>query len=210
MATLTGGQSGRVRIALAAERLIAERGIDVPFRDIAAGAGQRNNSAVHYHFGSREGLVHAVLELRTAPQDQRRLELLAEHEESGCEDTVETLVEIMVRPTCEVPYAAGATHYARFLEQVRNHPALAAAELTTRTWPVSEIVVTRLARLLDHLPRPVRRRRLESMMTVYFTLLADHERRWDGNGSPAPSAEEVDDIVAMVSGLLRAAVRERA
>uniref|UniRef100_UPI0035C6F61D TetR family transcriptional regulator n=5 Tax=Nocardia seriolae TaxID=37332 RepID=UPI0035C6F61D len=47
----------RERIILAAEQLIAERGPAVPLRDIAAAAGQRNNSAIQYHFGSRDGLV---------------------------------------------------------------------------------------------------------------------------------------------------------
>ena len=41
--------------------MIAEHGIEVPLRDVAAAAGQRNNSAVQYHFGSREGLVAAVV-----------------------------------------------------------------------------------------------------------------------------------------------------
>ena len=50
-------QDGRERIIVAAERLIAERGIDVPLRDIAVAADQRNNSAVQYHFGSRDGDV---------------------------------------------------------------------------------------------------------------------------------------------------------
>ncbi|MGH9136571.1 MAG: TetR/AcrR family transcriptional regulator, partial [Acidimicrobiales bacterium] len=34
------------QLHLAAERLIAERGVDVPLRDITAAAGQRNNSAI--------------------------------------------------------------------------------------------------------------------------------------------------------------------
>ena len=45
----------------AAERLFSERGIEaVSLREVGAVAGQRNNSAAQYHFGTREGLVDAV------------------------------------------------------------------------------------------------------------------------------------------------------
>jgi AcrR family transcriptional regulator len=198
--------SGRDRILLAAEQLIAERGVDVPFREIAAGAGQRNNSAVHYHFGSREGLIEAVLELRTAPQEERRLQLLAELEDQGRADDLPALVDTLVRPLCETPYAAGATHFARFVEQIRNHIALADTVFDVRRWPTSRIIAGRIAQALDHLPPDVRRRRLQSLMAVEFSLLAEHERRWDGTGSAAPAPEVVDDLVAMLVGLLQAPV----
>lgn len=198
--------SGRDRILLAAEQLIAERGVDVPFREIAAGAGQRNNSAVHYHFGSREGLIEAVLELRTAPQEARRLQLLAELEEQGRADDLTALVETLVRPLCETPYEAGATHFARFVEQIRNHTALADTVFDAGRWPTSRIVAGRISQALGHLPPAVRRRRLESLMAVEFSLLAEHERRWDGTGSAAPDPDAVDDLVAMLVGLLQAPV----
>lgn len=203
-----GESKGRERILVAAERLIAERGVDVPFRDIAAGAGQRNNSAVHYHFGSREGLVDAILDHRTAPQEARRAELLAERERDGRPDDVRGLVEMLALPACELPYAAGATHYARFLEQVRNHQGLAQLELTPARWPTAQIAVSRLARQLTHLPPAVQATRLMSLMTVHFSLLADHERRWNGEGSPAPSAEEADELMTILVAVLMAPVRE--
>ena len=114
----------RDRLILAAERLIAEQGVDVALRDVALAAGQRNNSAVHYHFGSRDGLLRAVLDRRNAAMEEERLALLAEHEVTGGEDGVSALLDILVRPILTVPYAEGSTHYARFLERVRSHPAL--------------------------------------------------------------------------------------
>lgn len=64
-----------LRLVLAAERLFALRGIDgVSLRQIAAAAGSSNNSAVHYHFGSKDGLIDAILRYRL-PQliSERRL-----------------------------------------------------------------------------------------------------------------------------------------
>ena len=68
----------------AAERLIAERGLGaLSLREVATTAGQRNHSAVQYHFGSRAGLVEAVFDTRMTPIDARRAEMLVGLERSG-------------------------------------------------------------------------------------------------------------------------------
>ncbi len=56
------GDRTREKLIAAAERLMANHGIDgVDLREIHAAAGQRNRSAIAYHFGDREGLVVPVL-----------------------------------------------------------------------------------------------------------------------------------------------------
>jgi AcrR family transcriptional regulator len=196
-------------LLVAAERLMAERGVDVPLRDIAAAAGQRNNSAVHYHFGSREALVLAVLELRSVPQHAWILEELARLEADGQESDVYSLVDLLVRPLCVVPYAHGARHYARFLAQVYNHPALADLAFDTERWPAARIVVERIYRLLTDQPPAVRRRRLATIHPLAITFLADHERRADPAADPTPERELVDDLVASTVGMLTAKIRAR-
>ena len=52
---LTASQQTREELILAAERLFSEFGIDaVSLRQINAAAGQRNSSAAHYQFGSKD------------------------------------------------------------------------------------------------------------------------------------------------------------
>ncbi|WP_416900221.1 MAG: TetR family transcriptional regulator [Minwuia sp.] len=67
----------RLALILAAERIFSAEGItSTSLRRINQAAGQRNESAIHYYFGSREGLVAAILELRTAPINEARTRMI--------------------------------------------------------------------------------------------------------------------------------------
>lgn len=56
----------REKLLRAAGHLFARQGLDVPIREIHALAGQRNASAIQYHFGGKDDLVAALIE-RHAP-----------------------------------------------------------------------------------------------------------------------------------------------
>lgn len=203
-------QDAREQILDAAERLIAEHGADVPLRDIAMAADQRNNSAVQYHFGSRDGLISAVVERRMATLEARRMEMLAEHESTGAELDLRALVEMLAAPLLEGQRAA--THYCRFLEAVRNHPVVSnRMQLARQDRAAVRIITARLDRALGEFPAALRRRRLEALITAMFALLADHERTpragRDDAGDEHPAAE---DIIDMLVGLLTAPAAPRA
>jgi AcrR family transcriptional regulator len=196
----------RERIIVAAERLIAEHGVEVPLRDIATAAGQRNNSAVQYHFGGRDGLIDAVAEHRIADLEQHRLELLAESEAAGEAQDVRALVSALVVPMLTVPYEHGSTHYARFLDRVRTHPALAADTNLDRAGRAAvRLIITRLDRALGDLPTAVRRRRLRVLPTVLFALLADRERA-EPTAKPAADPHAAAELVDLIVGMLTAPV----
>lgn len=132
-----------LRLLLAAERLFAEEGIDaVSTRRISAAAGQRNNSALQYHFASKEMLVEAILEFRQTPINQRRLELLDRLQHRGLGHDVQALVEAMVLPFAEL--LAGPpedSYYVNLVSQLYSQqrtdvlfpPARARAESLHRT-----------------------------------------------------------------------------
>ncbi|MGI9281093.1 MAG: TetR/AcrR family transcriptional regulator [Endozoicomonas sp.] len=83
----------------AAEKLIAERGLDaVSDREIARAAGQKNNSAVQYHFGDRAGLINAILDYRMIPLNQKRHEMLDEALNQESPPTTRDLVKVLVIP----------------------------------------------------------------------------------------------------------------
>src|SRR5207248_4822438 len=111
---------GRDAIIRAAERLFGERGINaVSMREIAVAAGHRNNSAVGYHFGSREGLVEAIFRYRMGRIDERRRAILVMLDGSGRGDDLRSLVEATVFPLSEpLRHDDGTSWSARFLRQV--------------------------------------------------------------------------------------------
>lgn len=91
------GLTTKERLLEAAEELFARDGFErVSVRAITARAGA-NVAAVNYHFGSRRGLVHAVVERHVEPGVRERLERLGELERRGG-GTVEELAEAFIRP----------------------------------------------------------------------------------------------------------------
>jgi AcrR family transcriptional regulator len=92
------------RLLNAAEILFAEDGIQATtVRAIAVRAGQSNVSAVNYHFGSKEGLIHALLARNLMPLIARRLQLLTEYEATaqGLPVSVEAILYAYFAPAMD-------------------------------------------------------------------------------------------------------------
>lgn len=92
----------RARILDAAEGLIAESGFrGLSLREVTKRAGA-NLAAVNYHFGSRDGLIHAVLDRVITPINAQRLRYLDEAEAAHDGAVpIEEIVSAMVRPLIE-------------------------------------------------------------------------------------------------------------
>ena len=79
-----------------AERLFADHGFGATsLRNIISEA-EVNLAAVHYHFGSKEALIKAVLERRIIPLNLERLRLLdlAEADGADATDFLERIAEL--------------------------------------------------------------------------------------------------------------------
>lgn len=91
----------RERLLDAATRLLAEHGVDnVSINEIVRAAGQRNASAVQYHFGNRNEVLRAVLARHVPVLAVRRLELLERARQAPADD-VRSVAEALVRPVTE-------------------------------------------------------------------------------------------------------------
>ncbi|HST76527.1 MAG TPA: hypothetical protein VLJ20_14220 [Acetobacteraceae bacterium] len=109
----------RTKLILAAERLFGERGIDaVPLREVVVTAGQRNASALGYHIGGREELVLAILDLRRAAVDARRVALLEEYAASDVTMDEGAIAAGVIVPLVELMLSdPRGGNYLRFLSQ---------------------------------------------------------------------------------------------
>ncbi|MCB1614582.1 MAG: TetR/AcrR family transcriptional regulator [Pseudomonadales bacterium] len=86
-------------LMLTAEKLFSLKGVDnVSTREIAREAGQKNNSALQYHFGSKENLLNAILEFRSDEINKTRLEMLSELEAAGLTRKPRALIEVICLP----------------------------------------------------------------------------------------------------------------
>lgn len=116
---ITRGDAIRNRLLDAAEKLFAERGIDaVSLNSIARYANQLNSSVMQYHFGSKTGLVDAILERRMEDLNRRRNELIADIDTSDRATALHRVAEAMVLPFAEHLFIEGGSSYLRFTAQV--------------------------------------------------------------------------------------------
>ena len=185
----------REAILTAAERLFAEHGVfAVSNRRISEAAGQGNNAAVGYHFGTKLDLVRAIFRKHNDEIEHRRAELLTEIGDSG---EVRDWVACLVRPMAEYLAASGnPTWYARFSAQVMTDPVLreAIAE-EVRSSPGLVRVIEGLDRCLPDLPADVRAERGDMVRQLMLHVIAERER--------APRSSRRDAVEGLIDAIVR-------
>jgi AcrR family transcriptional regulator len=207
-AALTESVSTVERLLDAAERLIADRGVEaVSLRAVNAAAGT-NVAAVHYHFGSKDALIDAVLRRRMEPLARRRLAMLAALEDRD-PLTVRAVAETLVVPLAEM--SADATGpgrvYVRFLAALQDGGPTSRALLGAAFAPQLGPFDAALARALPGVPTPVRRFRLGIVGGVVVRTLADAERAASTLTADAgDSTGVIDALVDVVAGALDAPI----
>ena len=187
---------------LAAERLFAERGIEgVSLRQVNQAANQKNISAAHYHFGSREGLVEAVLTFRLPQLDRRRGELLLRHTERR---DLRFYLEAFIIPLVEElrPRVEG-NYYIRFMQQYERH--VGNYEFVRQITPAGVDIYEGLERLLSYLPPEVRRLRIGYLINMIHAVLATAEERLGtGRVTHAEIKLTASNLMDMVTAALTA------
>jgi AcrR family transcriptional regulator len=191
------------RLLLAAERLFAERGIDgVSLRAVMAAAGA-NVAAVHYHFGSKDELVRALIKERGDQVSTRRTELLDELD-AAAEVNVRLLAEAFVRPVVEM-VRSGGTAWVTLIAGILNsrHPALSV--VSDGFVQQGRRFTALLERIHPDLPARTARFRLTQAMTLTFQVLGD----LDGvrgmlafSGAELTPAEVFDELIDVVTAIL--------
>ena len=173
-------------------------------RAIGNHAGQSNNSAALYHFGSKQGLIGAIVEARSVPVNERRSHLIDELHAQQREFRVPEMLRVLVEPLSETVEDRQRTHYLRFLASVVADHGVREA-LDPRHHQPSSIrwVQGRLRDVLPQLSQADFQRRLEWGSMFSVQALADHERRrHSGRAGPEDTARTVRELVTVQTALL--------
>src|SRR5947208_7776836 len=102
-AARAASEDTRNQIKAAAQMLFARHGVDaVTVQQIVAAAGQRNNAALHYHFGSRDELIRQMVVDGAAVLEARRQEMLREMEARGGPSSIRDITLVLVVPVIEL------------------------------------------------------------------------------------------------------------
>jgi AcrR family transcriptional regulator len=169
----------RRKLLDAAARTFAEQGVrNASMVEITRRAGQRNSGALHYHFGSREGVLCAVLAEHADFLATREGELLAAAQ-AGPADDVAAVIEAVVRPAAELAESGwrGRSFLLILADLVEEDPATFGPELRdvlARTG--GDAVYAELLRRLPKLPEAVLVERLSLMTMVILRAVADRAR----------------------------------
>jgi AcrR family transcriptional regulator len=192
-------ETTREVILTAAERLFAEHGVvAVSNRQVSEAAGQGNNAAVGYHFGTKADLVRAIIRRHAEPIEQVRARLVTEVADSP---DLRDWVTCLVRPITEHLAALGnPTWYARFSAQVMTDPTLRSTMVDeSLTSPALLRIIDGLKRCLPDLPPDIRAERGDMARHLLVHMCAERERAL-AEGTPTPRST----WPAAASGLITA------
>jgi AcrR family transcriptional regulator len=206
----SSGAETRERLLVAATRAFAEHGVaNASLLDITRQAGQRNRGAVHYHFGSREGLLAAVLEQHADFLAEREHRLHQAALERPADDLPAAL-EALVRPATELSETGWSGRCYLVVvadliadEQHDKDADVRAALERTGGVPVYELISARM----PEMPEEVRAERLALLTSFVLRAIGDRARAEERGSTQRLGLDTetfVRNLVFMATGMLRA------
>jgi AcrR family transcriptional regulator len=198
----------REAILSAAEWLFAERGMyAVSNRQISEAAGQGNNAAACYHFGTRTELLRAIESKHREPIEELRAQMLGD---IGDSTELRDWVSTLVRPLTEHLAALGnPSWYARFAAQAMADPTYhQVVSKDALASPMLVKTIDGINRCLPDLPKRVRSERIVMVRNLLMHTCAEHEGALAEHGSRSRSAWPVaaEGLIDAIVGLWRAPV----
>jgi AcrR family transcriptional regulator len=198
------GLDGSTRSLIdAGERLFGEYGIaGASMRVIAAEAGHGNNYAVQHHFGSKMGLVRAILEVRTYELDIVREQLVRDLAQQGPLD-LRTLLECSYLPIAQTTDASGHLRFARFRSRIIDEIGADPWHVIREFAPVGMAVTQRIRDLLPHLDDTRFGLRFAMTSMLFYAAVGSIVLRKDLRRD-AEVDRLVSEVIAACAGVLRA------
>jgi AcrR family transcriptional regulator len=196
------------QIKAAAQMLFARRGVDgVTVQEIVTAAGQRNNAALHYHFGTKEELIRQMVVDGAAVLDRRRRQMLDEIEARGGPKSIREVMLVLMMPVIELGDDERWRGYIRFTSNLQaSDPKTLRAALNNR-WNSGYVACFNYLKQMLPLPAAIIEQRL-SMFAIYAnSILSAHEAALESHNTKSsrlwghPSAIEsmIDTLQAAIT-----------
>ena len=168
--------------------LFARHGVDgVEIQAIQDAAGTKNQRAVHYYFGDRQGLLRAIIERHLTEAERLRRPLVEQIEADGATDDLDRLLDALITPmTCVFGSAVGRAEL-RLAAQL-NHPDLAYSlrPFSLVDAPSGTRLVDMLRRAAPSVPEPIERERFAILREQVIHLVGQRARLIDHREPPEP------------------------
>jgi AcrR family transcriptional regulator len=207
----------QTRILDAAENAIAELGFaGASLRHIVLEA-QVNLATVYYYFGSKGGLMEAVLKRRFGPLRQEHLALLQQFEQAagGRPLKVEKILEAMLLPPLRLMATASDKHHAvtRLIGRIVAEPNPETQEMVrSQRAAVRAAFLKAFQRSLPRAPVPALVWRLEFVWGALAFILCNPRRieiETHGACNPADTANLLAEMVRCFSPGFQTLAREK-
>lgn len=191
----------RARLIRAGEVRFARDGVaGAKLSDIVRDAGQRNDSAVGYHFGSRQGMLVAIVTKHMTQMEKHR-------QVPEIDDDLPAVVAAIVAPTAALLATEDGRDFLRIMEQLAGWSGLGSGqpnEVLTGTAIGAQL--DRLTALLEPgLGTVLTRERVALMVTFLTAALAERARSREAGTRQRLNHERfVQHLVNVLSGALSA------
>lgn len=200
------------RILVAAEKVFAEVGFEAASMRQIVKLARVNLATVYYYFGSKEGLIAAVIDRRFGPLRQEHLDLLQQYERGagGQPLPVEKILEAMLLPPLRLAdtAAAKAQPVLRLIGRFVTEPNPQFQELLRRqTTQARTAFLAALQRSLPGLPNADLQWRFEFFWGALAFILCNPrkiENMTDGACNPADTRAVLAQMIPFFSAGLRA------
>ncbi len=204
------GEAVRNKLLDAAEKLFAERGIDaVSLNSIARFANQLNGSVMQYHFGSKTGLIEAILDRRMSELNRRRTELIADIDTADRTGALRQVARAMVLPFAEHLFIEGGSSYLRFTAQVTFNAEKSVFEMARGKHDSAVRTISTLVQaVLSDMDADLVRHRLALVTNLVLFGVGEREKlRMAGKHTGVARLHTdrfIDDLIEMIVGALGA------
>lgn len=197
----------RLRLIRAGEQLFARHGVDgARTADIRKVAGQGNESALQYHFGSRNGLLLAIFRKHLASSEPARRAAVEALRTTGS-PSLRALVEALVVPDAACLHTEDGRDYLRIIVQVAGRAGLqqGPVRLPVEQSALAEALDLLVREVATRVPERLARERVATAIGFLTVALADRARRLeDGEELGVDHETFTAELASMLAGALSA------